>query len=204
MWNMWAAANVQTDSGRKRTSQQGRQRRPISCWAVPGRDTRSCTVMLCPPLPQTVHTVVFGAYYIRHLIESKNQDVVDKLKGGLLDTFIKVAVSCKVQPPIYVIKEARALLTRVTHDEFRSQLLPAIQKAMLRNPEIIPALPRPHPGGPVPLDLSQYALDIAKTITVNLYAKDDAAREQACQACRSLAAQCSDAVSAGGLSQPSV
>ncbi|XP_046688091.1 eIF-2-alpha kinase activator GCN1-like [Homalodisca vitripennis] len=145
-----------------------------------------------PSLPQTVHTVVFGAYYIRHLIESKNQDVVDKLKGGLLDTFIKVAVSCKVQPPIYVIKEARALLTRVTHDEFRSQLLPAIQKAMLRNPEIIlPCLGHILAG--LSLDLSQYALDIAKTITVNLYAKDDAAREQACQACRSLAAQCSDA-----------
>lgn len=85
-------------------------------------------------------------------------------QGGLLDTFIKVAVSCKTKPPVYVIREAKALLTRVSHDEFRSQLLPAVQKAMLRNPEIIlPCLPKVLSG--LSLDLSQYALDIAKSIT---------------------------------------
>lgn len=82
----------------------------------------------------------------------------------MVDTFIKVAVSCKTKPPVYGIKEAKALLSRLSHEDFRSQLLPAVQKAMLRNPEIIlPCLSYIISG--LSLDLSQYALDITKSIT---------------------------------------
>lgn len=64
-------------------------------------------------------------------------------------------------------REAKPLLSRVSHEEFCSQLLPAIQKAMLRNPEIIlPCLGYVLSG--LSLDLSQYALDIAKSITSEL------------------------------------
>lgn len=80
-----------------------------------------------------------------------------------MDTFIKVAVSVKVKPSIYIVDECRPLLRQLTHDEFKSQLLPAIQKAMLRNPEIILECVG-HIISGLSLDLSQYASDIGKSL----------------------------------------
>lgn len=89
------------------------------------------------------------------------------LQVVLLDIFLKVAVSCKIKPAAYVIKESHPLLARLTHDEFSSQLLPAIQKAMLRNPEVIlPSVGQLLQG--LTLDLSQYALDIGKSLARTL------------------------------------
>lgn len=54
-----------------------------------------------------------------------------------LELFVKVAVSSKTRPDLSVIHECKTLLRLVTPDEFEKTLLPAIMKAMLRNPEII-------------------------------------------------------------------
>ncbi|RZF42658.1 hypothetical protein LSTR_LSTR001453 [Laodelphax striatellus] len=143
-------------------------------------------------LPPTAHTVVFGSYFLQFLGDTKQSEIIEKYKPNLLDTFIKVGVSCKVQPPLFLLDEARPLLLRVKHDEFSQLLQPAMQKAMLRNPEIIllsvgKILQR------LSIDLSQYALDIGKALTTNLHSKEDVARQEATDACKFLAAQCSDA-----------
>uniref|UniRef100_A0A1B6CCQ0 TOG domain-containing protein n=1 Tax=Clastoptera arizonana TaxID=38151 RepID=A0A1B6CCQ0_9HEMI len=143
-------------------------------------------------LPQTIHSVVFGAYILEYLREIKSTDCVDQYKAVLLDIFIKVAVSCKIKPPVYVIKESQPLLARINHEEFSTQLLPAIQRAMLRNPELIlPSLGQMLHG--LSLDLSQYALDIGKSIGPSIYSKEDNSREEASEAFKNLAKQCSDA-----------
>ncbi|XP_066998088.2 stalled ribosome sensor GCN1 [Anabrus simplex] len=136
------------------------------------------------------HTVVFGAYLIRHLNDAKKLNLV-KFKVNLLESFIKVAVSCKVKPPVYVIEESQPLLKQITHEEFKLHLLPAMQKAMLRNPEIILECVG-HIIAELSLDLSQYALDIGKSLAANLHSKEDLAREEAAAACLVLAKQCSD------------
>ncbi|XP_039292554.1 eIF-2-alpha kinase activator GCN1 [Nilaparvata lugens] len=143
-------------------------------------------------LPATAHTVVFGSYFLQFLGESKQNDIIEKYKPNLLDILLKVGVSCKVQPPAFLLDEARPLLLRVKHDEFSQLLLPAMQKAMLRNPEIILQSVGKILQG-VSIDLSQYALDIGKSLTTNLHSKEDLARQEATDACKYLAAQCSDA-----------
>ena len=80
-----------------------------------------------------------------------------------MEAFIKVAVSVKIKPAVYVVDECRALLRQLTHDEFKNQLLPAVQKSMLRNPEIILECVA-HIVSAVSLDLSQYAADIGKSL----------------------------------------
>ena len=77
--------------------------------------------------------------------------------------FIKVAVSCKTKPSVYIIKESESLLKHVNHEEFKQHLLPAMQKAMLRNPEIILECVG-HVMSGLSLDLSQYAPDIGKSL----------------------------------------
>lgn len=90
------------------------------------------------------------------------------LQTGLLEVFIKVGVSSKTQPPLYMLNEAHPLLLRINHDNFREQLLPAMQKAMLRNPEIILQCVGKILSS-LSLDLSQYALDIGKNLTSKFY-----------------------------------
>lgn len=141
----------------------------------------------------TQHILVLGSYLIQHLANENNTESVNKCKvslplllyyansalepipyfnllfwkGVLLETFIKVAVSVKIKPAVYIVDESRALLKQLTHDEFKSQLLPAVQKAMLRNPEVILECVG-HIVSALSLDLSQYAADIGKSLAGKL------------------------------------
>nr|CAD7442358.1 unnamed protein product [Timema bartmani] len=146
----------------------------------------------------SAHIVVFGSYLIRYLSEIKRTELIAKYKPSLLDIFIKVAISCKNKPALYIVKESEPLLKHVTHEEFKQFLLPAMQKAMLRNPEIILECVGNVMLG-LSLDLSQYAQDIGKSLVANLHSKEDLARDESVAACRSLALQCSDSGALEGL-----
>lgn len=84
-------------------------------------------------------------------------------KDRLLDTFIKTLISCKNKPIKTVIVACYPLMKTVNHDQFKTTLLPALQKAMLRNPEIIIECVGFVISG-VDLDLSLYASDIGKSL----------------------------------------
>ncbi|XP_049938173.1 eIF-2-alpha kinase activator GCN1 [Schistocerca serialis cubense] len=137
------------------------------------------------------HVLVLGSCLIQYLTCIKKTDLFNKFKAHLLDIFIKVAISCKTKPSLFLIEESRPLLRHVTHEEFKQTLLPAMQKAMLRNPEVILECIGYVLVG-LSIDLSQYAKDIGKNLAANLHSKDDLARDEAAAACRNLALQCSD------------
>lgn len=94
-------------------------------------------------------------------------------------------------PQLYVVEAAEPFLRRLTHDDFKDQLLPALQKSMLRNPEIIIDSVA-HILSGLSLDLSRYSEEISKGLFANLHSKEDSVREAAADACRRLALQCSD------------
>ncbi|XP_021942062.1 eIF-2-alpha kinase activator GCN1, partial [Zootermopsis nevadensis] len=148
----------------------------------------------------STHIVVFGSYLIRYLTETKRVDLINKYKVTLLEMFIKVAISCKTKPAVYAIRASDSLLKHVSHEEFKRQLLPAMQKAMLRNPEIILESVG-HVIEGLFLDMSQYAQDVGRSLATNLHSKEDLAREESVSACRCLALQCSDAGALEGLLQ---
>lgn len=116
---------------------------------------------------------------------------VYKFQTNTIDIFIKVTISCKKKPDLYVVDVAAPLLRRLSHEEFKTQLLPALQKAMLRNPEIIIESVG-HILNGLSLDLSQYCQEISKGLFANLHSKEDLVRDEAVAACRKLALQCSD------------
>ncbi|CAL7933790.1 unnamed protein product [Xylocopa violacea] len=135
--------------------------------------------------------IVLASLLTKYLVNTKKSELVVKLKTNTIDTFIKLTISCKKKPDLYVVHNAVPLLRRITHDEFKSQLLPALQKAMLRNPEIIIESVG-HILSGLSLDLSQYSQDISKGLFANLHSKEDLVRDEAVRACRRLALQCSD------------
>lgn len=81
----------------------------------------------------------------------------------LIDTLVKMGISCKKKPESYIIKESSGVLQLITHEEFSSLILPSLQKAMLRSPEIILESIGFVLYG-LSLDLSQYAMDIGKVL----------------------------------------
>nr|XP_031848654.1 eIF-2-alpha kinase activator GCN1 isoform X2 [Nomia melanderi] len=135
--------------------------------------------------------IVLASLLTKYLVNAKKSELVGKLKLHIIDGFIKATISCKKKPDLYVVDTAVPLLRRINHDEFKSQLLPALQKAMLRNPEIIIESVG-HILSGLSLDLSQYSQEISKGLFANLHSKEDFVRDEAVGACRRLALQCSD------------
>lgn len=142
--------------------------------------------------------VALAGLLTTYLIKSDKLDLVEKLKTNILNPFIKVCVSCKKKPDLYIIDTATPFLKRLTHDDFKNQLLPALQKAMLRNPEIIIQTVG-HILSSLSLDLSRYTQDVGKGLFANLHSNDDLVRDEAADACRKLSLQCSDVSAVEGL-----
>uniref|UniRef100_A0AAY4DUK3 TOG domain-containing protein n=1 Tax=Denticeps clupeoides TaxID=299321 RepID=A0AAY4DUK3_9TELE len=93
----------------------------------------------------------------------KDIATVGKHKAGLLDLYTKTVLMSKSVPHQHILVRDSDLYFHVTHTEFKEQLLPAMQKAMLRSPENSMQTVS-YLLASVTLDLSQYAMDIGKVI----------------------------------------
>lgn len=80
----------------------------------------------------------------------------------IIDTLVKVILPSKKKPSSYILK-ASSVLQLINHEEFSSLVLPSLQKAILRSPEIILESVGLILGG-LSLDLSRYAKDIGKLL----------------------------------------
>lgn len=76
---------------------------------------------------------------------------------------VKVVISSKTRIPVYIAVACRPVLLLASHDDFSNVLLPALQKAMLRNPELILYVLGKLLAN-VSLDLSKYSFNLGKTI----------------------------------------
>uniref|UniRef100_A0A8C4NPU2 GCN1 activator of EIF2AK4 n=1 Tax=Dicentrarchus labrax TaxID=13489 RepID=A0A8C4NPU2_DICLA len=121
----------------------------------------------------------------------KDKATIEKHKSALLDLYMKSVLMSKTKPQQHILDKSGSLLRHVSHSEFKEQLLPALQKTMLRSPEnaiqTVSCL-----LSAVTLDLSQYAMDIGKAIASQLKANNAQLMEEAVQAMQNLAQQCSD------------
>ncbi|XP_034945471.1 eIF-2-alpha kinase activator GCN1 [Chelonus insularis] len=135
--------------------------------------------------------IVLSSLLIQHLVNEKKDDIIDSFKTNLMGVFVKVCISSKKKPALFVVDAAVPFLRRLTHDDFENQLLPALQKAMLRNPEII-IQSLGHILSGLNLDLCRYSENISKGLFPNLHSKEDNVRNDAADAFRCLALQCSD------------
>jgi hypothetical protein len=143
-------------------------------------------------LEQTQYVVVLAASLAKRLTSINKANLLDDYLESLLETFIKKFVSCKTRPLPNVIIASYPLLKQVNHDLFKKNLWPSLQKAMLRNPEIILECVGLVISG-LNLDLSVYATEVGNSLIANLYSKDDQARNDAADACKRLSEQIRDA-----------
>lgn len=82
-------------------------------------------------------------------------------KEPFLEVFIKEGITCKTRLEQEFIRQCSFTVNLISHDVFKSKLLPPILKSMLRNPEVILECIATVISS-VSLDLSDYAFEIAK------------------------------------------
>ncbi|XP_034546988.1 eIF-2-alpha kinase activator GCN1 [Notolabrus celidotus] len=142
-------------------------------------------------LDQSPTTLAMLGVCVDFCTTQKDKATIEKHKSALLDLYIKSVLMSKTKPRPHVLDKSGAVLRHVSHSEFKEQLLPTLQKTMLRSPEnamqTVSCL-----LSAVTLDLSQYAMDIGKAIASQLKANNAQLMEEAVQAMHNLAQQCSD------------
>lgn len=142
-------------------------------------------------LPDNYSSLVFIAVFIKYLVEAKLKDKVGDIKSHAIQLLCKIAIGAKTKPSSHIIESCNALVRQITHEEFQSFVLPSIQKALLRNPEIIFETVSSILIS-VSLDLSKYSLELGKSLGAHLHSKEDKCRDDAVIASKCLAQQCSN------------
>lgn len=136
--------------------------------------------------------IVLLSTIIRYrLSKNDSDDILQKHKEKLLEHFIKGLVTVKVKPHVALFTSCSQLMKSLSADEFKKSILPALQRAMLRSPEIV----LQGVGAiihEVNIDCSDFAFDLGKTLITNLYSKDDTARNEAVESLKEIAIKCSD------------
>lgn len=117
--------------------------------------------------------------------------LLDKNRTKILDHFIKGLVAIKVKPNANYIPLCSVLLSSITYDDFKSVFLAALQRSMLRSPEVV----LQGVGAIVHalnIDISDFAIELGKPLIQNLYTKDDCARAEAVHSLKEIAQKCTD------------
>ncbi|XP_005111057.1 eIF-2-alpha kinase activator GCN1 [Aplysia californica] len=156
---------------------------------VPG-SVEKCSEIVTQ-LEPSFHSLPLIAYIMTFLASTSENSLLQKYKKLFLEIYLKQVIASRVAPPLWVLLSSAELLRHVTHEEFKEQVLPAAQKAMLRSPEVIQEAVSELIRS-VKLDLSPYTGDITKLYSGPIASKEERSRSVAVQAMRNLAVQCSD------------
>uniref|UniRef100_A0A6B2EHQ3 Putative translational activator gcn1 n=1 Tax=Phlebotomus kandelakii TaxID=1109342 RepID=A0A6B2EHQ3_9DIPT len=120
------------------------------------------------------------------------EDLLIQHKAKVLEHFIKGLIVVKTKPNVHYFTLCQTILQSITKEEFQLVILPALQRAMLRSPEIIlqgvGAIVRE-----VDVDMSDFAMDMGKTLIQNLYSKNDVTRQEAADSLKYLSEKCENA-----------
>uniref|UniRef100_A0A672LCH7 GCN1 activator of EIF2AK4 n=1 Tax=Sinocyclocheilus grahami TaxID=75366 RepID=A0A672LCH7_SINGR len=153
----------------------------------PGLVDQYMSTLLC--LDQSFASVPLLGLCVDFCSAQRDIATINKHKAAFLDLYMKTVLMSKTRPHQHIL--SGSMLRHMSHAEFKEQLLPTLQKALLRSPEnsmqTISCM-----LASLTLDLSQYALDIGKGISSQLKANNPELMEQAVTALQNLAQQCSD------------
>ncbi|CAG9759746.1 unnamed protein product [Ceutorhynchus assimilis] len=141
-------------------------------------------------LEQNQFLVVLESALIKRC-SNTDPSAIKEYLDPFLDTFIKHFISCKSPPQSTIIRACYPLLAQLNLEKFKLTVLPALQKAMLRNPEVILETVGLVILG-VQLDLSSCAIDIGSTLITNLHSKEENARADSSISCKYLAEKISE------------
>ena len=138
-----------------------------------------------------LQVAVLASKLVSYLAVNKCEDNLKKVREFVKETVTKTLLTSKTRLPRSSLLQLKPFLKLLSHEEFKSDILPVMNKSLLRSPEI--ALTSVSVVlQSLNLDLSAYAAELGQTFCTNLKSKDDQIREDSVEAMSALSKQCSD------------
>nr|XP_019554630.2 eIF-2-alpha kinase activator GCN1 [Aedes albopictus] len=122
--------------------------------------------------------------------EFEDISLLEQNKTKLLDHVVKGLITVKTKPHASDVVGCSIVLSAITKDEFKATILPALQRSMLRSPEVILRAVGAMVSE-IPVDVSDFAMDLGKTLVQNLASKDETVRQEAVESLKQVAMKCS-------------
>lgn len=143
---------------------------------------------------EPAHNVItfISAILLYYRDEKSENSFLESNKIKILDHFVKGLITVKAKPNRHHITACKILLEAVTKDEVKTVLLPAMQRAMLRNPEIV-LEGVGYVVRELKADISDSSVELGKILIQNLYSKNDASRAESVDSLKEIAKKTSDA-----------
>lgn len=140
---------------------------------------------------QQIESLGTIGFIFQQLTILKSTSIVDApKKKRLIDLFVRNCIQVKIRTPTYILENIRPFLKYVSHEDF-VELVPIIQKGLLRNPEVILEAVGYLLIG-LSIDLSKYMGDLSKCICSLLVSQNVILHPDAIMVVKNLAVQCSD------------
>lgn len=143
---------------------------------------------------EPAHNVVtFLSALLRFYRDEKSENsILVANKEKLLDHFVKGLMTVKAKPNRHHITASKIILESATKDEVGASLLPAMQRSMLRNPEIV-LEGVGYIVRELTFDISDSSVELGKVLIQNLYSKNESSRSESVDSLKEIAKKCSDA-----------
>lgn len=141
----------------------------------------------------TYNSFIILVAILRYQIEEKSDiSFIETHRKSYLNQFLKGLITVKTKLDCHLYIASQIYLNLLTEDEVKSNLLPAIQRSMLRSPEIILEGVE-HIINGLRCNIDGNGLDIGKVLIQNLHSKVDLNRTYSVNGLKQLAMKCSDA-----------
>ncbi|XP_055603671.1 eIF-2-alpha kinase activator GCN1 [Uranotaenia lowii] len=136
--------------------------------------------------------ILFLCAILKNRIEEfENLELLEQNKAKLLDYAVKGLITVKTKPHSSDVQGCSILFRTISKDEFKSVILPALQRSMLRSPEVILRAVGAIVSE-VQADLSDFGLDLGKALVQNLASKDETLRQEAVESLKQVSLKCKE------------
>ncbi|XP_065077571.1 stalled ribosome sensor GCN1 [Ochlerotatus camptorhynchus] len=122
--------------------------------------------------------------------EFDDLSLLEQNKAKMLDHVVKGLITVKTKPHASDIIGCSIVLSAITKEEFKATILPALQRSMLRSPEVILRAVGAMVSK-IQVDVSDFAMDLGKALVQNLASKDETVRLEAVESLKQVVMKCS-------------
>ena len=140
----------------------------------------------------SLQAAILASQLVAFLAANNCEANLEAVRQFVKEMLTKTILTSKTKLPRDSLLQLEPFLKLLTQEELKGEVLPVMNKALLRSPEIALSAVSVVLSS-LSLDLSVYAGELGQTFCTNLKSKDDQIREDSVEAMVALVKQCSDA-----------
>ena len=159
-------------------------------WA--GQESQDQYVKVLLNTSPSLQAAILAAQLVAYLAANNCEGNLGTVRQFVKEMLTKTILTSKTKLPKGSLLQLEPFLKLLTHEELKGEVLPVMNKSLLRSPEIALSAVSVVLTS-LNLDLSVYAGELGQTFCTNLKSKDDQTREDSVEAMVALAKRCSDA-----------